>query len=141
MHVKYLQQINKSRWLKYVHFKNISSTSCTFPPRICQTARTCTGLQDLSPRVYLLWKQKFPFNTHWGQHSLRTKCFHLFLEHECTSSRISCSISLQTIYQHRHVLSFIVVKHNSRDKHVKQDWNISRFWLEIRHIWQIYLGR
>jgi len=39
------------------------------------------------------------------------------------------------------MLSFIVVKHNSRHKPVKQDWNISRFWLEIRHIWQIYLGR
>ena len=138
MHVKYLQQKNTSRRLKYDHFNNMLSTLFTPPPRICQTARTCTGLQDLSPRVYLLWKQKFPFNTHWGQHFLRSKCFHLLLEH---SSRISCSISLQTLYHHRHVLSFIAVKHNSRRKPVKQDWNISRFWLEIRHIWKIYLGR
>ena len=76
--------------------------------------------------------------TNWGQHFFkRTKCFHLLLEH---SSCISCSISLQTVYQYRHVLSFIVVTHNSRHTPVKQDWNISRFWLEIRHIWQIYLG-
>ena len=49
-----VQQINKSRWLKYGHFNSNLSTLFTSPLTICQTARTCILLRDLSPRVYCL---------------------------------------------------------------------------------------